>query len=308
MKLTIFTPTYNRKYCLPRLYESLHNQTVKNFEWIIIDDDSSDNTEEYIKELLLIDSGFDIIYKKQEHGGKHRAINKALDLAKGEYFFIVDSDDMLVDNAVEIIHRWINDVESSTDTHCIAGVSGLRMTPDNKIIGGKLNIAYDEYIVASNFERKKYGLNGDKAEIYKTSIMKKYKFPEFEEEYFVTEAVCWNAMAYDGYNLRWYNTPIYICEYRDDGLTKNGANEISGRIKNFKGYCYYVKQSLDIKPTLDAVTDFRAYNITCKVQNIPLHERNKYISMSKCNYYIYYFIKQPIIYSIRLFNKYIIGR
>ena len=102
IKITIFTPTYNRDYIIINLYKSLLIQTLKDFEWLIIDDGSTDNTELLVSSFIK-DNKINIRYIKQQNGGKHRAINKALEEAKGELFFIVDSDDQLVDNAIERI-------------------------------------------------------------------------------------------------------------------------------------------------------------------------------------------------------------
>ena len=90
---TVFTPAYNRKELLYRLYESLVEQTSKDFEWVIIDDGSTDGTDDMIASIK--EDSFSIIYKKVENGGKHRAINRGLDIAEGEVFAIVDSDDYL---------------------------------------------------------------------------------------------------------------------------------------------------------------------------------------------------------------------
>lgn len=240
MKLTIFTATYNRSSLLKKLYNSLLNQDAYDFEWLIIDDDSNDGTEKIVRELICV-SPFLIRYYKQAHGGKHRAINKGIKLAEGEYFFIVDSDDQLLSNVIQLVYKWIDSVKG---INYLAGISGLRLS-NNNILGGNPKCNEGDYIEASNFERLKYNLGGDKAEIYKTAILKKFPFPEFPDEYFVTEAVCWNAIANAGYKLRWYNVPIYCCNYLDGGLTKTGVNEISGHIKNYQGYCFYIKQLLE---------------------------------------------------------------
>ncbi|MGK6699482.1 glycosyltransferase family A protein [Acinetobacter baumannii] len=94
IELTIFTPSYNRAHTLHRVYESLQVQTLQNFEWIIIDDGSIDNTEDVVKDIIN-KSKFPIIYIKQENSGKQAAWNKAVSLAKGEYFCCLDSDDSI---------------------------------------------------------------------------------------------------------------------------------------------------------------------------------------------------------------------
>lgn len=104
MLITIFTPTYNRAELLPRLHKSLQEQTNKNFEWIVVDDGSTDNTKEVIENIILQqENDFPIRYFYKENGGKHTAINRGVREANGDLFFIVDSDDILTFNSVELI-------------------------------------------------------------------------------------------------------------------------------------------------------------------------------------------------------------
>lgn len=280
-KLTIFTPTYNRGKYLERLYATIVVQECLNqCEWIIVDDGSSDDTEIIIKELINKGTEIEILYFRQEHGGKHRAINRALDMASGEYFFIVDSDDYLYDNAIPTVISWIN----SVDNKLICAVSGLRVFPNGDCVGGNPNMSKDEYKDASLFDRYKLNLGGDKAEVYRTDILKEYRFPEFEGEYFVTEDVCWNAIAADGYVIRWFNHPIYVCEYLEDGLTKTGANEISGHIENFKGYSYYIKQNLLLIHGMSKLAYIVDYRKTVKKMNMTLKDQAGALKMSKVRY------------------------
>lgn len=101
--ITIFTPTYNRAYRLPNLYKSLQEQTCKDFEWLVVDDGSTDNTSKLFEQWQAEENSFPIRYFKQPNGGKHRAINRGVKEAKGELFFIVDSDDTLSSNAIRIV-------------------------------------------------------------------------------------------------------------------------------------------------------------------------------------------------------------
>lgn len=297
--LTVFTATYNRKNLLNNLYMSLKRQTNKQFEWIIIDDASDDGTDKLVEQWIKETNAFPIYFERQNHGGKHRAINRGIDIASGDFFFIVDSDDMLTNNAIELVLSWIGEINDKS----VIGVAGLCVFKNGKICGGNFETGESKYITASNLERIKYGLNGDKAEVYKTEILKENKFPTFEDEYFITEAVCWNAIASKGGKLNWYNKPIYVCEYLDGGLSKTGANEIPGRLKNFKGYCYYINQSLTIKKTIEAVTDFRAYNKTCKFRGDSFFHRAVNIKLSTWDYCLWFFIKLPFYYFLRIFKK-----
>ncbi|MCL1982888.1 MAG: glycosyltransferase family 2 protein [Clostridiales bacterium] len=234
--ITIMTPSYNRAYILPKLYDSLCEQTKKDFEWVIIDDGSYDDTGELVKKWVESNKLFEIIYRKRENGGKHRAINDAVKIARYEWFFIVDSDDFITANAVERIHEWIKTIKNDKS---FAGVSGLRGYINSENIVGEypIEVQYENYIDATNLQRTKYHLQGDKAEIYRTDILKRYPFPEFEGENFLSEGVVWDKIAHDGYKLRWFNEIIYKCEYIEDGLTKSGSRLF---VDNFEGFTNYI--------------------------------------------------------------------
>ncbi|SDB06782.1 glycosyltransferase family 2 protein [Eubacterium oxidoreducens] len=219
--LTIFTPTYNRAYIITKLYESLKHQTSREFSWLVIDDGSADDTKEIFQRILLDDHDFPIRYERIENGGKQRAINRALQMVDSEYLFIVDSDDYLLNHAVEHILAWIEEL-TEEERKTLAGISGVRgRYRDGKLqpIGGEIGFE-TPYITATNLERKQYNLTADMAEIYRVDLLKKYPFIVEEGENFVPEAVVWDAIARDGYKLRWYREIIYVCEYLEDGLTK----------------------------------------------------------------------------------------
>lgn len=236
--ITIFTPTYNRRNLIDNLYQSLLLQTEKNFEWLVVDDGSTDDTKEYFSELLSKPLPFPIRYIKQENGGKHRAINRGVQNAVGDFFFIVDSDDYLTENAIEKIHQWIATLD---DSYKWAGVSGLKGYSTNKVVGQR---ASTNFIDAKNNERRKYNLLGDKAEIYFTDVLKKYPFPEIPGENFISEEIVWNAIARDGYYLRWFNEIIYICSYLEGGLTKDHTKDE----RNPQGRLLWAKGQLEAFP------------------------------------------------------------
>lgn len=211
-KITIFTPTYNRAHTLTRLYNSLLNQSFKDFEWLIVDDGSTDNTKPLI-ESFINENKINIRYYKQENGGKHRAINKGVLLANGELFFIVDSDDYLVDNALEIIQNEYKLIQTDNE---FAGVSGRRIYPDEKLIGNEMKTSP---IDANALDiRIKYRITGDMAEVYKTDVLKRYPFPDFPGEKFCAESLVWNRIA-QKYKFRYTNHKFYVCEYLPGGLS-----------------------------------------------------------------------------------------
>ena len=216
--VTVFTPIYNRRYIVGELYESLKRQSSKNFEWIIVDDGSTDDFQSDVSKWLLEGNAFPIYYRYVSNGGKHRAINIGVQMAHSDAFFVVDSDDFISSDAIEFIDTHFEEIKNDDS---FAGISGLRNSlTDNSVIGGEP--CFSGYVDATNLERGRYGLLRDKAEVYKTSVLKRFPFPEFENENFLTEGIVWNQIAYEGLKIRWYNKTLYYCEYIRDGLTKNG--------------------------------------------------------------------------------------
>lgn len=236
--ITVFTPTFNRRQLIDNLYQSLLAQTQNNFEWLVVDDGSTDNTGDYFSELLSKTHPFPIRYIKQENGGKHRAINCGVKNANGELFFIVDSDDTLLPNAIEKINQWITTLDNS---HKWAGISGLKGFSEQKNVGQRSS---KTFIDAKNTERQKYHLEGDKAEVYFTDILSQHPFPEVPGETFISEEIVWNAIARDGYYIRWFNEIIYICSYLENGLTKDSSKDE----RNPQGRLLWAKGQLESFP------------------------------------------------------------
>lgn len=212
--ITVFTPTYNRKNTLGKLYDSLVTQTNQNFEWLIVDDGSTDGTEFLISNFIR-ENKILIRYYKQVNGGKHRAINKGVELAKGFLFFIVDSDDWLPNDSIETIFNYYNEIKNDKE---FCGISGYRAYPNGKKIGCEQDFGI---LDANSLEfRYKYKIKGDMAEVYLTEIIRQYKFPEFEGEKFCAEGLVWSRIA-QKYKLRYFYKNTYYCNYLDDGLSYN---------------------------------------------------------------------------------------
>lgn len=237
IRVTVFTPTYNRAYILPQLYASLLKQTVYDFEWLIVDDGSFDNTEELVAQWSVCCSQFSIRYHKQKNGGKHRAINWGTQNAGGELFFIVDSDDQLTEDAIQTIIEVRNTLPSDGQ---FAGIAGNKGYSSEKIVGTTFT---GSTLDCTTVERGKFGISGDRAEVFFTDLMKRYPFPEYAGETFVTEAVVWDKMAIDGYCLRYFNKIIYLCDYLEDGLTGQGLDLY---YRNPMGYGHYLRQTRSV--------------------------------------------------------------
>ncbi|MCF0243801.1 MAG: glycosyltransferase family 2 protein [Bacteroidaceae bacterium] len=218
MTITIFTPTYNRAHLLPRLYESLCGQTNKDFEWLIVDDGSSDNTEEVVRDFSN-EKVLDIRYIKKPNGGKHTAINIGAQEAKGEMFFIVDSDDTLIAEATDLITaEW-----SKVRDKGLCGMSFLRgayvdgrlqsrkesMFPKDRFIGNFIDVKYN------------HGSSADNAEVWVTECLRRHPFNVYEGERFMSEGMVWIRLAKE-HDMLFVNRIIYICEYLEGGLTNQG--------------------------------------------------------------------------------------
>lgn len=262
--LTILTPTYNRVEYLPQLYKSLKRQSCLMFEWVVVDDGSTDQTEQLINNLIKQSSQFPIEYVKQDNGGKHRALNKGIPLANYDYIYILDSDDYLVPNAVEKICTWIKQLEQDEQSLSFAGVSGLKGYKNGKRIGKYPVLHNANYIDATNLQRFKYKLQGDKAEVYKKDILLKFPFPEFNREKFLSECAVWDKIALSGYKVRWYNEIICICEYLEGGLTKDSSKELN----NFEGYTYVTKQTVHSAGLLRKINAIARYLQVAKQKHL----------------------------------------
>lgn len=209
--ITVFTPTYNRARLLPRLYRSLCAQRDKNFEWLIVDDGSTDATEKTIK--ALSQAAFPIRYIRKENGGKHTAINLGAKEARGELFFIVDSDDCLPPGATATIAAEYSAIKGNP---AFAGVCGYMAHSDGDIIGRPLINANASSICL----RYHYKVKGDMAEVFKTEVLRAYPFPEIAGERFCPEALVWNRIAAT-YKLKIFSKVVCIRDYLPGGLSAN---------------------------------------------------------------------------------------
>jgi len=213
MRITVFTPTYNRAHILSNLYVSLKQQTFKDFEWVVVDDGSSDNTESIIQQFVQ-EKILDISYYKQVNGGKHRAVNHGLQVARGDLFFIVDSDDQLPPDSLQQVDYYYSTIEGDPS---FAGVCGMKAHFDGRIVGAE----YPFEILDSNsldFVHK-YKHYGDKAEVIRTEVFRQFPFPDYPGEKYCAESLVWNRIARQ-YKMRYFKRTIYLCEYLPDGLSQ----------------------------------------------------------------------------------------
>ena len=216
MLLTIITPIFNRAKYLFRLYKSLSEQEYKYFEWLIIDDGSTENIDSFFEELQKKKrNSFPIYYYRKENGGKHTAINRGVREASGELILILDSDDTLPADSLATIAQYYEQCKGYKDC---AGVCGLMAHHDEQLIGS--GFPKDPmYESALQFRYAEKGnVTGDLLEVYKTSVMREFRFPEIENEKFCPESLVWNRIA-NKYKLFCFNKVIYYRDYLEGGLT-----------------------------------------------------------------------------------------
>ena len=211
--ITILTPTFNRAHLLPRLFESLTHQTDFNFEWLVMDDGSTDGTSDLFAGKTFLSAPFPIRYYRQKNGGKHRALNAGVKQAKGNFIFIADSDDWLLPQSVAIVGQHASAI---ADDNTFAGVAGLDVFDDERIVGTGL----PQDIIDCNAMdiRYRYHVDGDLKEVFKTTVLQEFPFPEIQDEKFCPEQLVWFRIA-QKYKLRYFNTPIYVAEYQPNGIT-----------------------------------------------------------------------------------------
>lgn len=258
--LTVFTPAYNRAHTIGRTYKSLCRQTCKDFEWLIIDDGSSDNTSQlvhsWIKEVNInkktlnqpnlhefegwCKAGFKIRYIWQENQGMHGAHNTAYRNITTELNTCIDSDDWMPDDAVErIVSFWNGHVSEQ-----YAGFIGLDATPDGKIIGSKFPENMTETTLSGYYAQ---GGSGDKKLVFRTDIITQYpEYPLFEGERYVGLAYKYMLIDQD-HKLLTLNVPLVTVEYQPDGSSFSMYKQYWN---NPQGFAFFRKTEMQYAPNL----------------------------------------------------------
>lgn len=223
LQLTIITPTYNRGSLLKNCYDSLRRQTDQDFEWIVVDDGSQDDTEAVVRSFEPAD--FPVVYVKKENGGKHTALNASHPYIRGKYVLILDSDDHLTDTAVEQVRQGWQKWEDIGEVGMLTFLRGKSVSDPlctGPVAGTPVDIMrYKRNMIHSS----------DCCEVIRTELFKEYPFPVYPGERFMGEGVLWNRVALT-HKCVYINDVIYICEYLEGGLTNSGR---AMRIRNPRG-------------------------------------------------------------------------
>jgi glycosyltransferase involved in cell wall biosynthesis len=233
--LTVFTPTFNRAYCLEKCYKSLVNQTCHEFIWLIIDDGSTDQTKALVEKWKK-EQKIEINYVWQENQGMHGAHNTAYEMIDTELNVCIDSDDYMPKDAVEkIITFW-----KKYGSNEASGIIGLDSFTDNKIIGTELP---ESLKCSTLFELyNKHGVTGDKKLVYRTELTKQFPYPIFKNEKYVGLAYKYYKLDQQ-YEMLLMNEVLCCVEYLPDGSSQNMLKQYR---KNPRGFAFYRKELMKL--------------------------------------------------------------
>lgn len=254
MIVTVLTPTFNRGGSLNNLYQSLQKQTIKDFEWLLVDDGSTDDTKKIAEEMRK-KAEFPMRYIYKENGGKHTALNVGVKQITSELTFIVDSDDTLVPDAIETTLQYHKKYKERKD---LCGYSFLRRFPDGNINGKpfepdeKVGTYIECRINADDTQ-------ADKAEVFYTRCLKEFPFLEYRNEKFLGEDLVWIRMAMK-YQMVHINRAIYVGNYLEDGLTKNRRkNNIRSPYGCMERAKEFMRPKLKLKYRLKGAVQYLVY-------------------------------------------------
>lgn len=235
IKLTVFTPTYNRAHTLPRTYESLKKQKCKDFLWLIVDDGSTDNTRDLVKTWQESEIDFEIQYIYKTNGGMHTAHNVAYENINTELNVCIDSDDCLGDNAIELILEKWKEVEKLG----YAGIIGLDADLNNQLIGKGFPPEMRETTLGGYYAG---GGLGDKKLVYRTDIITDYPpYPIFDGEKYVALAFKYRLID-QNYKLAVLDEILCNVEYQDDGSSGTMWKQY---LNNPKGFAFWRKVCME---------------------------------------------------------------
>ena len=230
--LTVFTPAYNRAHTLPRTYQSLLAQDCKDFIWLIVDDGSTDNTADLVKDWQSRENGFEIRYIYKENGGMHTAHNTAYENIDTELNVCIDSDDAMAQGAVrKILDKWAQVKDKG-----YAGFIGLdAVMGTGEVIGSRFPAGLTETTLVGYYAA---GGTGDKKLVYRTDVMNKYPpYPVFDGEKYVALGYKYRLIDQD-YKLAVLDDVLCDVEYQADGSSNTMWRQY---VKNPKGFAFWRK-------------------------------------------------------------------
>lgn len=297
--ITVFTPTYNRAYCLNKCFESMQRQTCKNFDWLIIDDGSTDETRELVNGWINQNTEFNIRYIYKENGGMHTAYNTAYENINTELSMNIDSDDFLTDTAIEdVLNFWKDNKRSDVgaiyalDQYQNGKIIGLPFPDDLKEFHGW---GYKEIHYYANGKKRVFKNKGDKKLIAVTEVIKRYPpIPVFDGEKYHSLYFKQHLIERD-YNILILNKPVCVVEYMNDGSSKNMLFQYA---RNPKGFCnerkFVMKYAPSFKLKFESCIHFVAESMLANDFHFLKNSTNKLITLFSVvpGVFLYIFIRR----------------
>ena len=228
---TVFTPTFNRAHTLPRAYESLRAQTLRDFEWLVVDDGSTDGTAALV-ERWAAESAFPIRYFHQPWSGKHVADNLAAREAHGTFYATLDADDRYLPHALEVFAR-VWETIGADERDGFVGVVGLCQDLEGHLIGSRfpldpLDTSYTELADV-------HKVTGDKAGMARTEVIRRFPFPVVPGERLIIEGLVYTQIARE-YRIRCVNEVLKVVDYQETGLSASARADFRRNPRTASAY------------------------------------------------------------------------
>lgn len=241
---TVFTPTFNRAALLGRVYESLIRQTFRDFEWLIVDDGSSDGTREVVGRWRD-ERALEIVYLYQDNQGKHVAFNRAAEKARGALFLPLDSDDTCRPDALDrFASHWLS--IPALERCGFSGVTCLCEDDRGAVVGRPFP---DQVVDAFPVEYlAKHRIIGEKWGFLRSDVLREYPFPENPGERFVPEGLIWNRIG-RRFKIRFVNEALRVYVPRPEGLTRSLVDLRTH--SPLSTYTYYLERAAFELPLFD---------------------------------------------------------
>lgn len=231
--ITVLTPTYNRAHTLSRVYDSLCAQTAVDFEWLVVDDGSTDETHDLVRNMRA-QACFEVVIVGQVNSGKHVAINTGSRMAQGEWILILDSDDALVPAAIATINEAITTIRNPD----LVGICFRKAYFGGEIVG-HIHVGAPRLFLHPTEAGELFG--GDLAYVFRRASLRSHPFPIIIGETFFPELYVWNQIGDDGTIVFFADEAIYLCEYLPDGYSANFATNLK---RNPKGFLTYYRAQM----------------------------------------------------------------
>lgn len=238
---SVVTPTYNRANLIGRVFESLRNQMFTNFEWVVIDDGSTDDTESVILSMKEC-AKFDIKYIRTRNQGKANALNESLKHCSGLLYLVFDSDDWCDSDALDVFYEEYIILKKRSDFEEYGALSALKRYQSNAIVGDNYD-KIDKYKL-TYIDRINRNIQGDKWECLILIKMKNLSYPVAKDEKYMAPSYIWLKLADIGLKTVFINKSLSTIEYQPDGISKNNLKH---RLSSLDTTIKYYKDSYGLK-------------------------------------------------------------